>query len=208
MLFYHTAHAMKVFEINSKVHDVDLAYLKKYATWHPFAKFFDMDAGVEHYKLLAFLASQCGADDVIYDIGTHVGYSALAMSHNENVRVVTYDLVNHINTTDLTAKNRGNIEFKLADCTQSNELVEIVKSPFVFLDVDPHDGIQEPHIFTALQNAGFKGILVLDDIHLNEGMRKFWDWVPLTKYDISKYGHHSGTGVVIFDGTKYDVKIE
>lgn len=198
----------KVFDISPNVRDVNLSYLKPFTTWHPFTKYFDMDAGQEHYMLLAYLASQVDPGNTIYDIGTHVGYSALALSHNDTVNVVTYDLVNHFSTDQVTAKNRSNITFKLADCTEPNEIAAIAKSPLVFLDVDPHDGVQEPHIFKHLQDAGFQGILVLDDIHLNAGMRKFWESITLTKYDISKYGHHSGTGVVVFNENLYNVRIQ
>ena len=38
-------------------------------------------------------------------------------------------------------------------------------------------------------------------------MQDFWEWVDLKKYDISKYGHWSGTGVIVFDETSYDVSI-
>lgn len=198
---------MKVFDISAKVHDVDLSYLLKYAVWHPFSKYFEMDAGVEHYKLLAYLSSQCEDGTTLYDIGTHVGYSALALSHNDKINVVSYDIVNHFPMFEVTAKNQPNIQFKLADCTSYDEIQQIAKSPIVFLDVDPHDGIQEPYIFQALQNAGFQGILLLDDIHLNDGMRKFWDNIALTKYDISKYGHHSGTGLVVFNENRFNVSI-
>jgi hypothetical protein len=198
---------MKTFHINEKVNDIDLNDLYKYTKWSPFERYFKLDMGKEHYKLLAFLSKQCEDGDTIYDIGTFQGYSALALSYNSKVNVVTYDLVNHITTVLPSPKDVQNIQFKIADCTNANELKELAKAPLIFLDVDPHDGVQEPQIFTALQNAGFRGILLLDDIHLNEGMRKFWDWVPLKKYDITKYGHFSGTGLVVFDESQYNVEI-
>lgn len=200
---------MKVFKIDAGVQQVDLSVQAPYTRWHHFSTFFERDAGVEHYKLLAYLSGQCDDGEVIYDIGTFLGYSALAMAHNSRVKVVTYDLVNHIDVKQLTARDVSNIEFKLADCTKSAEAAQIAKSPLVFLDVDPHDGIQEPQIFESLEKSGFKGLLVLDDIHLNEGMKSFWNWIPskYNKYDISKYGHHSGTGIVVFDPTRFDVVI-
>lgn len=198
---------MRTFEINSKVYDVDLSNLFPYTEWTGYSQYFKDCNKREHYKLMAFLSGQCEDGEKIYDIGTFLGFSALALAHNPDVNVVTYDLTNHFNTTQLTAKDYPNITFKLADCTQKEELVDIVKAPFIFLDVDPHDGVQEPQIFKAFQDAGFKGLLFLDDIHLNEPMKQFWNSITLKKYDITSYGHWSGTGVVVFDETSYDVHI-
>lgn len=197
----------KVFDINANVERMDLSRQYEYTAWHSFSRFYRLGMGQEHYKLLAFLSSQCDKNDVIYDIGTHVGFSALALAFNPDVNVITYDLVNHIQTKETCAKHCNNITFKLADCTQPGEIEALGKASIIFLDVDPHDGIQEPYIFQAIQKAGFRGIMLVDDIHLNEGMKKFWDWIPLKKYDVTRYGHFSGTGVVVFDETAYDVRI-
>jgi hypothetical protein len=39
----------------------------------------------------------------------------------------------------------------------------------------------------------------LDDINLNNPMKEFWNVITEDKYDISEYGHWSGTGLVIFE---------
>lgn len=200
---------MKVFTIDAGVQSVDLSQLAPFTRWHANHIFFEREMGVEHYRLLAYLSSQCNDGDIIYDIGTYLGYSALAMAHNPKVHVVTYDLVDNFKTNEVTAQDVKNITFKIGNCLHPSDMQEIAKAPLVLLDVDPHDGIQEPHIFRALENAGFKGILLLDDIHLNYHMRSFWDWIP-TKYkkvDISRYGHHSGTGLVVFDPSFVDVAV-
>lgn len=199
---------MKVFQINKDIDNIDLSPQYSYTAWHSFTKYFRLNMGQEHYKLLAFLSSQCDKGYQIYDIGTFLGFSALALAYNPDVRVTTYDLVNHIQTQETSAKNYNNISFKLADCTQPGEVEGLGKASIIFLDVDPHDGIQEPHIFKAIQDSGFRGVLVVDDIHLNEGMKRFWEWIPLKKYDITKYGHYSGTGIVVFDETAFDVNIQ
>ena len=157
---------------------------------------------------MALLASQCDAGETIYDIGTYLGFSSLALSFNQNTKVVTYDICDCFHAKkegQLSAKDISNITFKIGDCTELDEITEIAKAQLVVLDVDPHDGIQEKEIYTALKDAGFKGILVCDDINLNPPMKEFWDWVDLKKYDISKYGHWSGTGIVVFDDTQYDI---
>ena len=200
----------KTFQIDAQgIRDMNMAELAPSTWWHPNAIFFERDMGQEHYRLLAYLSSQCKEGTVVVDIGTYVGFSALALAHNSGVHVVSYDLENHFQTKATTAKSRYNITFKLADCTTEAEKGVLKEAAIVLLDVDPHDGVQEPNIFAALERAGFRGILVLDDIHLNAGMRGFWNGIPskYKKYDISAFGHHSGTGLVVFDETAYDVAI-
>jgi hypothetical protein len=54
---------------------------------------------------------------------------------------------------------------------------------------------------------GFKGILLLDDIHLNPEMEKWWKELQdsagklgFVAYDVSNVGHFSGTGLLDFSG--------
>ena len=39
----------------------------------------------------------------------------------------------------------------------------------------------------------------VDDINLNEAMWKFWASIKQTKSEITRIGHWSGTGIVLFD---------
>ena len=85
--------------------------------------------------------------------------------------------------------------------------------PLLFLDVDPHDGLQEINIIQALLTIGYTGIIVCDDIHLNEQMEDWWSvkmptfFPQLKQVDLTKYGHWSGTGAIVFDSSKYDIVI-
>ena len=74
---------------------------------------------------------------------------------------------------------------------------EIRKTRFIFLDVD-HDGLYEDKFYSFLNSIEWKGILVLDDIHLNEPMKNFWNGISQEKYDLTQIGHWSGTGLVVF----------
>jgi hypothetical protein len=40
--------------------------------------------------------------------------------------------------------------------------------------------------------------MLCDDIHLSDEMERFWREIKHEKYDITQYGHHSGTGIVLF----------
>jgi hypothetical protein len=49
-----------------------------------------------------------------------------------------------------------------------------------------------------LVRNNWKGMMVCDDIHYFEGMRRFWSEVSHKKVDLSKYGHSAGTGCILF----------
>ena len=63
-------------------------------------------------------------------------------------------------------------------------------------------------IFKALQKYKYKGLLFLDDIHQSKEMDDWWNTITLPKYDLSKYGHFSGSGIVVFDPSKYNIILE
>ena len=88
------------------------------------------------------------------------------------------------------------MEFKVGNCYHDENLLS---SPFICLDVDPHDGQFEPKFIKWLVENSYKGVLILDDVHLNPPMQKFWNEVTLSKHDITEFGHFSGTGVVLFN---------
>lgn len=195
-----------IFKIDRTIDQINLQYLAHHTTWHDNSIFFTLPPGREHYPLLAHLSAQCPKDSYVIDIGTYLGFSALALAHNPDIKVVSYDIVSD---HQANLPKLPNIQYKVADCTTPHEMDLISQAPLVLLDVDPHDGIQERDIFTQLEVAGFRGILVLDDIHVNSAMKGFWDWIPnhYKKYDITHFGHFSGTGLVVFDDNTYDVII-
>lgn len=72
------------------------------------------------------------------------------------------------------------------------------------IDID-HYEIIEKQIISKLNKLNFSGIIILDDItnhsdpYVNECMNKLWDNLEYTKYDVTKYGHFSGTGIIIMN---------
>lgn len=186
------------------INQINLSPLKKYADWKKtHVNYFIENSGIEHYKLIAFIAHHFHDNSSFIDIGTYLGYSALALSLNEKHKVVTYDIYDHIPDDKLTIKNKENITVKFRNCL--NDLETIKNSPFIVLDVDPHDGQQEIEILEAFQQINWKGIVILDDINKNQEMRIFFDNIKHKKYDISKYRHFAGTGLVIFDPEQYNI---
>lgn len=145
--------------------------------------------GVEAYNYYISLSNSLPKGSVISDLGTYQGLSALALSANPGVSVVTYDITQKYNIVD----DKRNIEVVLGNVFDYMD--EIVKSDLILVDVDPHDGIQEQKIYEELIDKNYKGISVWDDIHHNVGMETFWR-STVGGEDVTKLGHHSGTGII------------
>ena len=171
----------------------------------------------EHYKFLNYMANLY-EDAVILEGGTAHGMSCLSLANSPNT-VTTYETnggwgiqrwvrgVAPGEEYDATYKpgqvsetgigKYANTTFKLKDInTETDET--ILKADLIFLDVDPHDGMQETVFFDRLRSMNYKGVVIADDIHLLEGMQNWWDSVPERKWDVTDAGHYSGTGVVDF----------
>lgn len=225
------------FRITPSIFDVDLRLCHSYADWHPSVEFLHRKPGEEHYKLLSHLAAQVPPGSTVVDIGTLHGLSALALAcGNDNITVVTYDLVDHFVTDDahdadsggefgadatydrqrshhpqLTALHHPRIRRRLADCTDPSEFSTLLSAPLIFLDVAPH-GVTESGIVDALVAAGYGGVVVLDDIRAVKWplMQEYWhSGVPpsVTKIDVTEYGHSTGTGALVFDGKRTTILI-
>lgn len=152
--------------------------------------YFHLKSGKEHYRLLAYVSTLYN-NQVIFDVGTNKCMSALALSYNKSNKIKTYDIIK------LLPENPSvdNIEYILGDSTKDSDLMNC---PLIFLDVD-HDGTYENIFYEHLKNINWKGILILDDIHLNDEMKNFWNRIEEKKYDITNIGHWSGTGLVVFE---------
>lgn len=197
--------------VNNAIKNEDLTPISKYVAWNSQScGYFLMEAGIEHYKMLSYLSKQFPTGTVLCDIGTYRGCSAAALTANPLIKVVTYDIENHHPSNTLTILDHPQVELRLKDCLVEPELTNIANMPFIFLDISPHDGIQEKNIINALHNKGFQGIMLLDDIYLNDEMKLFWENdIPagIKKIDLTKYGHASGTGALVFNESKYDIII-
>jgi hypothetical protein len=143
----------------------------------------------EHYDLLSTLSHQY-KNVKIYDIGTYKGLSAIALSSNSENFIVSYDIGYFIKV-----KQPSNVEFRIGNFYNDKDMLN---SPLIIFDIDPHDGIQERVFVDNLTNVGYKGTVLFDDIHLNEGMKQFWNSITQEKHDYTQQGHWSGTGLVIF----------
>jgi predicted O-methyltransferase YrrM len=185
--------------VDDSVSAIDLSPFARYMSWHPeYLGYFLAKPGSEHHSLLSFLTRQLPKDSTVVDLGTLYGASALALAHgNPSGRVITYDIRDNIPPAAATIRNVGNIEFRIRDGILDSDTY--LDAKLILLDVDPHDGIQERHFIQRMMRSQYNGVVVCDDIYCNAAMKSFWDWIPLEKYDVTRYGHCSGTGIVVFD---------
>jgi len=156
------------------------------------------EAGVEHYKFLYWLAHSVNNASII-DIGTHLGGSAALLATNPTNTVYSFDIVKKGALPVLE-----NVLYYLQDLTEDETLEKwaskLLNSPFIFLDIDPHEGTREYKLYQWLKEKKYTGFLVADDVIQFQDMRKnFWDKIPEEeKLDLTFLGHHTGTGIVFF----------
>lgn len=195
-------HKAKTLVLNRKeILEEDITHLAKYQEgWcKPNFMSWDKEAGQTEYKLYSYLAKKVGGF-IILDIGTLFGGSALALSDSDKF-VISYDLMK-IETHQPGALNKNNIELRVANFMEDDIDYSIIN--LIVIDVDPHDGLQEPPMVEFIANQGFKGLILLDDIHLNPEMEKMWNNFEYEKHDATEVGHFSGTGILNI-GQKFEL---
>jgi len=155
-----------------------------------FTTVYQESAGKEHYRLLSYI-SELTDGSYILDVGTYQGYSAIALSHNQNNKVVSYDV-----SKQHKQENIQNIDFRIGEATE----FENYKNTTVILLDTYHDGIYEAKFIVHLREIKWAGILIMDDINEFPKLREIFDELPEIKCDITHVGHWSGTGIVLFEG--------
>lgn len=163
-----------------------------------YQSFFNKASGIEHYRLLVYI-SKLFNNFVLFDIGTNRGYSAIALSANPTNRVISYDIVKMPNVNNIkNSPYNTNIEFKIGNFM---ELEDVHQTKFILLDT-VHDGTSEFEVIQFLKEVKWNGILLLDDIDCEyfPVLNDVWNNLDLEKYNITKKGHWSGSGLAIFKG--------
>ena len=176
-----------------KLKNIDLAALSDSVKAQEFKDYFLDSPGREHYRLLAYFSGMYSKSKLL-DIGTYLGHSALALSYNQTNEVLSFDIVKNNNLKH----QHSNIKF-IIDNILNEKYINIINSaPFICLDIN-HDGVSEQNIYNFLKKINWKGLLFLDDIYLNSEMKDFWSTISKKKYDVTKYGHFTGSGLVLFE---------
>lgn len=197
-------------QIHLSKHDldqIDLSQLGKYLEYDKSsAEHFLQPPGKEPFKLIARLSSLVDSP-VLYDIGTDKGSEALALSYDSSKKVFTYDFYDYIpEDTNRDIRQKPNIKRKITNCL--NDIQDILETDLVVLDLKTYDGLIQEEIIESLINKGYKGLLLIDDIKLSQEMWTLWNNIKQTKIDLSDIGHWSGTGLVIFDDSRFHVTVD
>lgn len=153
--------------------------------------------GREPYAFYAYLSTMFD-NGTILDIGTLFGSSALALSYNLNNKVITYDVNVHNDHSYLS--ERSNITWKHVNFMEDST-IDWKNINMILIDTD-HTGVQETEFMQFLIEKNWSGLLLLDDIHLNQQMEEFWDnFDDDIKIDVSDIAHSlpCGTGFVEFN---------
>jgi hypothetical protein len=181
-----------------EVNSVDLTPVFNLFNFFPEVKngdinYLDKPAGTEHYKLLGWLSKQID-NSIISEIGTCDGMGLLALSLNKTNKVISYDIQDY-NLKHLVPENGVRVI-----CQKNfNFFEDIIKSSIIFYDAD-HNGNDEYNFFLELKKLDWKGILIYDDIFLNDEMKNFWEKIDIQKEDWTDIGHLScGTGAIFFN---------
>eukprot|EP01059_Diplonema_ambulator_P014759 TRINITY_DN2573_c0_g1_i1.p2 TRINITY_DN2573_c0_g1~~TRINITY_DN2573_c0_g1_i1.p2 ORF type:complete len:348 (+),score=125.96 TRINITY_DN2573_c0_g1_i1:51-1094(+) len=185
-------------------------------------------AGVEHYALLSYLANHFGRKDgaMFGELGSKEGASAMAMGVNPKVTVYAFDVVpvvDHVAHVMGSRMGRGvsaaevqaampNIHFikaNLSDSTQEKNAYWrklLVGSRVLLMDTlhFPETNPFEYEMIQYLDEQGFGGILLLDDLNLSGEMKRFWNFCKEKfgdrAHDVTGIGHGTGTGLIDFCG--------
>ena len=155
----------------------------------------------ENYKFLTYLTGLFN-NVLILDLGTQYGHSCLCLAQNKTNKIITYDIEDH--DTRYITDHYENVEKKIMDVNLENEEI-INQAKIIFLDIDPHVGIQEEIFYNKLLKTNFKGFLICDDIGLTEGMYNFWQKIEKEKFSIKDFGHWSGLGIVNFSDEPIEI---
>ena len=165
-------------DLSRNLNKIDKAFLTVYQA----------PAGKEHYRLLSYISRQVNGSFIL-DVGTYKGYSAIALSNNQNNKVVSYDIQKlH------TQENTSNTEYRIGEAT---DYENFKNTTAIMLDTY-HDGVYEEKFINHLRSIKWTGLLIMDDINEFPELRNLFDKLPEEKYDITHIGHWSGTGVVVF----------
>jgi len=163
----------------------------------------------EHYHFLAAVSTMIKNGSII-DTGTHRGGSAIALSFNQSNKVDTYDIEAYKlgiqgNVKNIPPNISYHCPFSIITLMETDP-DKILNSDVFFVDIN-HEGPDEIKLFDFLLENNYKGILILDDIHINNEMKQVWSYIQakdVVTLDVTNIAHlldGDGTGVVFFDKT-------
>jgi predicted O-methyltransferase YrrM len=177
--------------IRKEILSINLTPLSHLIADKQYQNFFLAGPGRENFKLVAGMAAMFPGQKV-FDVGTYYGLNAVAMSVCPEVKIVSYDTQERKRLTELPP----NVEFKIGDFRDDADLLT---SPFLFIDAEPHDGVQEQIIHDFLVEKKYRGIVIWANINCNTTIAGWWKGLDFKRSDISNAGHWAGTGLIIYE---------
>lgn len=164
-------------------------------------KDFYRPCGREHYRLLAYLSKLFNNSSII-EIGTHHGKSAIALSYNSTNVIHTFDVTKqYIPVVDTISNIHYHSDNLFDRETFISWLPTISSSPFIFVDLESHNGEMELQLIKLFEEFKYMGFVVWNGIWSFKEMRNnFWyNIYDKIRYDLTLVGHLSGTGVTTFN---------
>jgi len=163
----------------------------------------------EHYKLLSGLVRTL-RPQVVVEIGTYRGHSALALARNlpPEGRLYTFDVIpsDRIPGNILLPEDfrGGKLQQVIADLTAPTtdpaHRALLESAGLIFVDA-ANDGAMEARVLDRFESLRFANdpIVVFDDIRV-WNMLRIWRDVTRPKLDLTSFGHWSGTGLIDWNG--------
>lgn len=155
-------------------------------------KFLSMFAGQEHYRLLRWIAEN-NQHKRIVEIGAYMGLSTVCLAWNDQNFVTSYDG----DFSQLKWKETPKNVHCLQTLSDHYFYPGVIYSDIIFVDTW-HFGKMEAALYEYLKSFNWKGLLIYDDIFLNDEMSAFWKSVDMEKIDATALGHSYGTGIIEF----------
>jgi predicted O-methyltransferase YrrM len=167
-------------------------------------EFIYLNPGEEHYKLLSTISNSL-SNAKILDIGTYIGHNAVAFAGNLSNTVYSFDNADYVYGK---CRKKQNVRYYVYDLMNEDNRDHnknlILQSDVILVDINPHDGIIEKEFYEWLKINSYRGLVIWDDIYLNNDMIQFWNSIPNdNKLDLTSIGHKTGTGITFFDVRKY-----
>jgi predicted O-methyltransferase YrrM len=158
----------------------------------------------EHYKLLAAL-TKIIQPKLVIELGTYLGYSSLCIKSAlpEKGKVLTFDVVPWSEFSNTILKESDfdkQLEQVIDDVTIPSVFnqyrIVFEEADIVFIDA-LKDGVQEYKFLENFSRLQFKSkcLFIFDDIRL-WNMLDIWYHLEKPKFDLTSFGHWSGTGLV------------
>lgn len=154
--------------------------------------------GQDYHLMYAYISTLFDGIKIA-DLGTRTGNSALAWSYNPKNKVDSYDINEEYYYIVKKEIKKKNVNFFLENIIQSTKMLDY---HIICIDIDPHEGIEEKMAIDFLIANDWKGIVFMDDIGANfNRLMAYWNSITLPKWDITKYGHRFGNGIIDLTNT-------